>query len=225
VHQCIAVWTDDETVHSSDLRDAATEVIAELGGTGAVFLDVNRTTVAAWTALAPRADRRSGGFTAPGVVLALGMPEAGVEGFRQSYRDALQARRIAILRDLPIGSVVRYEDVALQVLATGDLDQARRFVAWQLGPLAGESAGDRQLAATLRAFLKNESNLRATAAAMGIHHNTVANRLRRIDELLGAPVAGRSAELLLALELLEVTRRLAPLAPAASETPYVVPSA
>jgi DNA-binding PucR family transcriptional regulator len=61
--------------------------------------------------------------------------------------------------------VVRYEEVALQVMACGDLDQARRFVAWQLGPLAGDSAGNRQLAATLHAYLKHESNLRATAAA------------------------------------------------------------
>jgi hypothetical protein len=34
--------------------------------------------------------------------------------------------------------------------------------------------------------------------------------LGRAEELLGAPVASRSAELLLALELLEVTRNPAP---------------
>jgi DNA-binding PucR family transcriptional regulator len=204
-HRCAVVWSDEDAADTAFVREAAAEAIAMLGGSGSLLLEVNRSTVAAWTAVAGDPAQSPAALVPSGVVVALGMAETGVAGFRQTYQDAMHARRVAILRDLPVGSVVRYEDVALQVLASADLDQARRFVGWQLGPLAGTSEADRQLAATLRAYLVNESNLRATAAAMGIHFNTVANRLRRIEELLESRIAGRAAELLLALELLELT--------------------
>jgi DNA-binding PucR family transcriptional regulator len=114
---------------------------------------------------------------------------------------------VAILRDLAAGTLVSYDAVALQALASADLEQARTFVVRHLGPLARDDDVHRELAATMRAFLTHESNLRATAAAIGIHHNTVAKRLRRAGALLEEPIAGRSAEVLVALELLPVTRR------------------
>lgn len=48
-----------------------------------------------------------------------------------------------------------------------------------LAPLDGE------LLQTLAAYLDNESTLAATAAALGLHRNTVAGRVARIQELLG----------------------------------------
>jgi hypothetical protein len=203
MHRCVMVVGGGD---ASQVRDAAAAAAGDLGGTRSLLHRVNRATVAAWTAIAPDSDRQVGEAAAAGVVVAVGMPAAGVEGFRQSYRDALHARRVATLRASPMGSIVRYEDVALQALASADLEQAQRFVAWQLGRLAGSG----HLVATLRAYLTNGSNLRMTAAAMGIHHNTVANRLRRTEELLGTPIAGRSAELLVAIELLDVASYAAP---------------
>jgi hypothetical protein len=97
---------------------------------------------------------------------------------------------VAILRDVAAGTLVSYDDVALQALASADLEQARRFVTRHLGQLARDDNVHRELAATLYQFLTHEPNLRATAAAIGIHHNTVANRLRRASELLEEPIAG-----------------------------------
>jgi DNA-binding PucR family transcriptional regulator len=204
LHRCVIVFADGGDGDISQVRDAATVAVAELGGSGALVYEVDRASVAAWTAIAADAGRQIGVAAAAGVIVAVGMPAVGVEGFRQSYRDATHARRVATLRASPIGSVVRYEDVALQALASADLDQARRFVGWQLGTLADSSAQSRQLVATLRAYLSSESNLRLTAAVLGIHHNTVANRLKRAEQMLGAPIAGRSAELLVAIALLDL---------------------
>jgi DNA-binding PucR family transcriptional regulator len=200
MHRCVMVVGDGGDGDTGQLRDAATAALGDLSGTGSLLHRVNRATLAAWTAIAPDSDRQVSAAAAAGAIVAVGMPAAGVEGFRQSYRDALHARRVATLRASPMGAVVRYEDIALQALASADLEQAKRFVGWQLGELAGS----RELAATLRAYLTNDSNLRMTAAALGIHHNTVANRLRRTEELLGTSIAGRSAELLVAIELLDV---------------------
>lgn len=50
-------------------------------------------------------------------------------------------------------------------------------------------------------YFESSHNVAATAAALGVHHQTVANRVRAVEETLGAPVASRRAELELALRL------------------------
>jgi hypothetical protein len=208
-HRCVLAWTEeaDGDIGNGELRAAATSLIEQLGGADALWFEPNRTTVAGWTAVSPRAPRNPELSAPAGVWTALGTAQPGLDGFRQAYQDAMHARRVAILRDLPAGRLVSYDAVALQALASADLEQARAFVIRHLGPLARDDDVHRELAATVRAFLTHESNLRATAAAIGIHHNTVAKRLRRAGALLEEPIAGRSAEVLVALELLPVTRR------------------
>jgi purine catabolism regulator len=44
---------------------------------------------------------------------------------------------------------------------------------------------DPELVRTLAAYLDNESTLAATAAALGLHRNTVAGRIARVQDLLG----------------------------------------
>lgn len=48
---------------------------------------------------------------------------------------------------------------------------------------AGSTNGE--LLDTLECYLDTESSLTDTAAALGIHRNTVTRRLRRIEELIG----------------------------------------
>ena len=71
--------------------------------------------------------------TAPGVRVAIGEPARGIAGFRASHFEALQAQRIARLAGRREGSITRYHDIALRALATANLDQARAFVARELG--------------------------------------------------------------------------------------------
>jgi hypothetical protein len=208
-HRCVVAWTGtgDGDVGAGELRAAALSLLEQLGSAEPLWFEPNLTTVAGWTAVSPPAARDPALTAPPGVWTALGTAQPGLDGFRQTYQDAMHARRVATLRDRAVGSLVSYDAVALQALASADLEQARRFVARHLGPLARDDDVHRELAATLHEFLTHDSNLRATAAAIGVHHNTVANRLRRAGELLEEPIAGRSAEVLVALELLPVTRR------------------
>ena len=59
---------------------------------------------------------------------------------------------------------------------------------------------------TLRLYLKNFRRPAATAEAMGLHRNTVINRIRKIEELLGADLADAdtAAAFQLGLELREL---------------------
>lgn len=61
-----------------------------------------------------------------------------------------------------------------------------------------------ELVATLRAWLDENCSTTATARALVVHRNTVAHRMRRIEDLLGQPL--RSPSVLLELQLAVIIR-------------------
>jgi hypothetical protein len=133
-----------------------------------------------------------------GACLATGTPLAGREGFRRSHRQAVAAHRAAPRRD---DHLVRYEDVALEALAGADPAAAREFAAMELGGIGGDDARSRRLRETLGAWFECGQNAAAAAARLGVHEQTVAQRLRAVEERIGRPVATRRAELETALRL------------------------
>ncbi|HYQ12172.1 MAG TPA: helix-turn-helix domain-containing protein, partial [Solirubrobacterales bacterium] len=76
----------------------------------------------------------------------------------------------------------------------------------ELGPLAADDDSARRLAGTLRVYLEERSSPSRTADRLGVHANTIPNRIRAIEELLGHPVDSRVAELLIALRLAPLVR-------------------
>ncbi len=129
---------------------------------------------------------------------AVGYEAAGREGFRSTHEEAVAAHRIASAEESPI---THYEDVALEVLAGQDPERARAFVSRELRGIDGEDVRSRRLRETLRAYFAAHQNAAATAAALGIHEQTVAQRLRAVERRTGRSVAVRRAELDTALRL------------------------
>lgn len=130
--------------------------------------------------------------------VAFGSLRHGAEGFRATFEQARLAQRVAATSGR---GVTLYRDVALEALGSRDTAHARQFVAEELGPLAAQDAKTSQLRDTLRAYFAAAGNASACGAALGVHDQTIAYRLRRIEERLGHPVASRRAELELALRL------------------------
>ena len=143
-------------------------------------------------------ERRLRGFEAgPGVRIAFGLEGYGEPGFRATNHQALRAQWVA-----PAGSaVIYYEDVAVEALATEVQNDARAFVRRELRGIVDLSTASERLRETLDAYLAAELNAASAAAALGVHHQTVANRLRVIEERLGHPVGPRHLELAMALRL------------------------
>jgi DNA-binding PucR family transcriptional regulator len=141
---------------------------------------------------------------APGARLALGEPARGVSGFRDSHRQALQARRVATLAKRPPGTVTRYRRIALSAMATTDMEQARAFVQRELRGLMGSDDSSARLIATLQIFLEEGSSYSRASKRLGIHENTVRYRIKQTEELLGRGVEERTLELRVALALLNV---------------------
>lgn len=135
-----------------------------------------------------------------GLLIAAGEPGWGVDGFRESHAQACAAQRVARLTPSP-ATLTGYRAVALVSAVSSDVEAARRFARAELGPLGEDSAAAARLRDTLAAYLAEGGSPTRAARRLGVHEKTIAYRVRRIEELLGHPVAERRAELDLALRV------------------------
>jgi hypothetical protein len=139
--------------------------------------------------------------------IAFGLEGFGESGFTATNRQALRARRVARKTER---RVVRYVDVAVEALASENRTDARAFVARELRGIEADDKASRERRETIAAYFAAEHNAASAAATLGIHQQTVANRLRAAEEQLGHPVGARRVELELALRLRACLDRDAP---------------
>jgi hypothetical protein len=130
--------------------------------------------------------------------IALGLESFGEHGFTATNRQALRARWVARKTNR---QVVRYADVAVEALASENRADARAFVAQELRGIEDDTKASRERRETIAAYFAAEHNAASAAATLGIHQQTVANRLRAAEDKLGHPVGARRVELELALRL------------------------
>ena len=112
-----------------------------------------------------------------------------------------QAARVASLMDARAPGVTSYARVELVSLLADDLPRARAFVASELGPLAAHDEPVARLRETALAFMRAGGSPTRVAKELYVHHNTVAYRVKRVEELLGRRLSERPVELLCALTL------------------------
>jgi hypothetical protein len=215
-HRAFVLWSQDTHERGdavlATLERAALDLLGTLGVTGALLVPRARLCIAGWfgwrgagddvdLAGAPLDTR-----AVTTVLGAFGTPGYGHAGFSRSHREALQARRIAQLTQQRPGTMTSYDRVALAALASVDIDQARQFAVAELGPLIEEDDHSRRLSATLRVYL--EENMRPSRAAqrLGVHENTITNRIRTVQELLPHPIEERACELQVALRLIKLAQ-------------------
>jgi DNA-binding PucR family transcriptional regulator len=136
-----------------------------------------------------------------GVRVAFGRSGRGLDGFRRSHHEAVQAARVAALAGRGGGAVVDYARVELVSLLASDLPGAREFVASRLGPLAAPGEPTQRLRETLRVFLAMGGRSARAAKELYVHQNTVAYRIKRAEDLLGRRVTEDPVELICALAL------------------------
>jgi DNA-binding PucR family transcriptional regulator len=137
------------------------------------------------------------------VRVTLGTPAQGTSGFRDSHLQAQRVRRIVELTGRG-AAVTSYVEIALVDTMSGDLDLARSFVAAELGGLAASGRREEEERRTLLAVLDAQGGLAAAADELGVHRNTVLQRLRRAEERRGRRATERIAELHAALRLVHV---------------------
>jgi sugar diacid utilization regulator len=127
-------------------------------------------------------------------------PAAGLEGLRRTYREAVDTARVQHALGSAASHCLWASDVRLEALLLGDEPRARQFVTDELGQLAGADALAQRLRETLLAWLSAGSHVGA-AAMLGVHENTIRNRIRQAEDLLSGPLVNRRTELQVALRL------------------------
>jgi PucR C-terminal helix-turn-helix domain len=134
----------------------------------------------------------------PGLCVAFGEPGEGVAGWRFTHRQAAAALPIAQRESEP---AVRYRDVALLASVIKDELLVSSLRESYLAPLERERDGGQTARETLRAYFAAERHVSSAAVTLGVNRNTVASRLRAIEDLLGRSLTSCSAELEAALRL------------------------
>ncbi len=122
-----------------------------------------------------------------------------------------QARRTidAVLRLGHRGQVVAFEDLGIHrlLLQVPDLAELRAFAAEILGQLSGqERQRGTELLATLACYFRENGSPQRTARSLHVHPNTVAYRIRRIQEITGIQLDNYRDRLMaqVALEIIDV---------------------
>jgi len=130
--------------------------------------------------------------------LALGEPGQGLTGWRLTHRQAEAALPVA-LREEP--RVVRYRDVAFLASIAHDDLLAVSLRKLYLSPLSQDPDGGATSRETLRAYFASGQNTSSAAAALGINRNTLASRLRAIEQAIDRPISSCASDLEIALRI------------------------
>lgn len=142
----------------------------------------------------------------PGPLLVgIGEPHPGADGFRRTFLEASDALRLAA--SLGDNGGVSYGDAALAIVLSRDEERARWFVEHELRDLAADSPEMADMRNTLRTFFDTRMRIAPAAERLFLHRNTLINRLERIRVVLGHSVVERPAETQAALVLAELFKR------------------
>ena len=175
-HVGYVIWApDDESeAPTTEMRRMAAAVAEALLARDSLIVELGPH-LACWSTAGsrPAPARFSGLPRFAGLSATVGTPARGVNGFRLSHQEALMARRVARLAGSS-DALTTYSDVALESLTLHDVDEARRFVERELGPLVADDAAARRMGATIRVFLEESSSFRGgTPAGRAREHRGV----------------------------------------------------
>lgn len=131
--------------------------------------------------------------------IAFGEPVSGVDGFRETHRQALRAQALALAGGTD--SVIGFGEpgVAAACLLSADLPATKAWVQRVLGPLAHADEQHGRLRDTLRVFLAEGCSYTAAAERLMMHKNSVKYRVARAEEERGRPINDDRLDVELAL--------------------------
>ena len=222
-HVAIVAWSTAGVVEDERLLSAVRALAGVIGEGRQLLLTDTPGEATLWTTPARQPWPRELSTLMPaGVRTAVGAPANGLDGFTASKRQADLARAVADARSptrdgRDSSPVTLYQDVALAAVMLRDRDVARGFCEEELGELASPTPAAAELRRTLSAFYSGGQDRTRTARILGLHRNTVARRLRRVQLVLGHSLDERARELQAALAVAEVIHPQ-PASPTVSES-------
>jgi DNA-binding PucR family transcriptional regulator len=209
-HLALVVWYPDASAEGSELGRLQ-RFLRELGeavgaDAGPLFVAADRTCGWGWlpfraATVDVAAKVRRFVLTQPDPPsVAIGTVAGGVEGFRQSHREAESAHRVALIAKRE-PTVIATTDAGLSIaaLVSGDIADTRSWVVKVLGDLAGDNDNDARLRETLRVFLGCGSSYKLAAEELNLHANSVKYRVGRAIARRGREIDADRLDVELAL--------------------------
>jgi hypothetical protein len=132
--------------------------------------------------------------------IAFGEATSGRRGFCVAMKSARSAAKIQAMLADNAPQVIWAKDVRIETLVLDNPDGARALVNNVLGTALEHGLLTTRVRETLDAWLVTGSYVGA-AALLGVHEQTVRQRLHRLEEALGQSLHGRRTELHVALRL------------------------
>jgi hypothetical protein len=209
-HTAMLLMTDSDDAVPA-LEPAARRMAGRLGPTGPLLAKPGGRQLWCWAATRHAPDLRvldeeSASLAEQGILVSMGHPRTGIEGFAISHEEALGVQ--GLVRGPRPGhraGLVKYADLELLVLLRTS-PAVDRFVRRVLGELMKDDDAMGRTRETLMAYFAAGRNVEETAGRLNVHKNTVRYRLGQAEELLGTPVARCDADLVTALRYFELTR-------------------
>jgi hypothetical protein len=130
--------------------------------------------------------------------LSLGEPGVGLAGWRRTRRQAEAAYLVA---ERSGAMLTRYGEVALVAAALRDPDLNHFLIETYLEPLGDDRS---ELIRTITTFIELNGNASSAAAALGVTRQTVAGRMRLVEERLQRPLGSCVGDIQTALRLAEL---------------------
>lgn len=194
-HLAVIAWVDEaeSAADQQRIEQLLRRVAAAVGaGSTPLITATDPQTAWAWFGAPSRADWRDAIdrllATTPGIRLTAGSVAPGADGFRRSHEQAARARVVA-MSSAPhrAQQLVAYRDADVSLLSmfTGDLPSLRRWIADVLGDAAQPGERAATLRETLGVFYATGRNAMRTAELLGVHRNTVRQRVARFEESMG----------------------------------------
>lgn len=209
-HVGLVLWSRDDAGITDALlamERISRTLEARVGaGTPPLFSAIDRTTAWLWIGRGERhepIDRQVADVLTkfPEIGAAVGLPEAGIDGFRRTHGQARDTFELAVAAGERIGQVIGFGDrgIALISMLLQQPGALGRWVRDVLGPVGEISAAAARARVTLGSWLDHDRNFQATAEALQVHRNTVKYRIERITADLDDRLTERRVDLELAL--------------------------
>ncbi|WAJ46451.1 helix-turn-helix domain-containing protein [Mycobacterium sp. Aquia_216] len=212
-HLALVMWYPETSAESQELAGLQ-RLLRELGeaagaAAGSLFVAADRTCGWGWlpyrasngeAADAPAKVRQFIEARSESPSVAIGAMAAGVEGFRQSHREAESAYRVAMVaKREPTVIAATDPGVSIAALLSADIADTRVWVIKVLGGLAGDGENDARLRDTLRVYLGCGCSYKTAAEQLNLHFNTVKYRVGRAVARRGREIGNDRLDVELAL--------------------------
>jgi DNA-binding PucR family transcriptional regulator len=200
-------------IHNGHASPSATDIAALRGAVdarGTLVIEHTARTWLVWLGRpggfgTERLERLRRALAETGLTVAIGEPGHGLAGLRRTRQHALDAARVQRALGVDGPRCVWAREVRLETLLLANKERAVEFLTDELGLLNASDPFTRRLRETVLAWLTMGS-YGGAAALLGVHENTVRNRLRAAQDILGVSLTAHRTELLVALRLERVLR-------------------